>query len=267
MMKKILCLAMMALMVLGTPMTALASGGNTGGEAPGLAAPDWTVTFSGSKIKSSLEGKELQNLLSNAQPGDEVEVFIELKNDSKNKTEWYMKNVLSSLKAGGGAYTYILTYISPDNEKKELYNSRTVAVEPSADTKDQLSKIQKTGFYLDRLDPGETARVTLYMKLDGETVTNVYQDESIEMDLNFTVEEITQDTIKKEVKKVNKETVVTYTPPVVQYAQSGTGTSTVSTGDSAPIMVFSVLAFVSAVALIAIASKMMVKRRNEKGEQ
>ena len=257
--KKILCLAMLALMVLGTPITALA---NSGASEPAVKEPDWRVTFTGSQIKSDLKGDDLQNLLSNAQPGDEVEVVVELKNDSKNMTDWYMANDIAtkmekSTAESGGAYTYILRYIDSDGNGTELYNSKTVDVAAN----DSFAAAQKNGFYLDRLGAGEKASVSLYMKLDGETVNNDYQGGNIEMNLDFTVEEITSNTIKKEVTKIKEETVITYEPPVVVAAKGA------STGDSAPVMVFSMIAFASAAALAVIAIKMMKKNRKEEGVQ
>ena len=194
--------------------------------------------------------------------GDEVEVVVELKNDSKNMTDWYMANDIAtkmekSTAESGGAYTYILRYIDSDGKPTELYNSKAVDVAAN----DSFAAAQKNGFYLDRLGAGEKASVSLYMKLDGETVNNDYQGGNIEMNLDFTVEEITSNTIKKEVTKIKEETVITYEPPVVVAAKGA------STGDSAPVMVFSMIAFASAAALAVIAIKMMKKNRKEEGVQ
>ena len=262
-MKRILCLAMTLLMVIGAPMTAFAAEQNNGmGSAPGIAMPDWTVTFNGSQMKSDLKGDALQNKIENVQPGDSVDVKVEIVNASSKKTDWYMSNEIiqameDNKKASGGAYTYILKYIDPTGKETEIYNSRTVGGEAPSNSGEQgLREIEgiDSPFYLDRLNPNESASVSLYVKLDGETIVNSYQSNLTILNLNFAVEKIKEGTITKEVTKVKTETVATVVPTMVQ------------TGDSAPILLFSTVTFASALVLIAIAVKTMTRRRSEKGE-
>ena len=111
--KRILCLAMTAIMVLGMPMTANAE--------HFVGKEDWKVAFSGDKMESNFKSSDAATeVLENLQPGDSIDLQVTIENTGDSKSDWYMTNeVIETLEdsnnsAEGGAYTYILTYKAPD---------------------------------------------------------------------------------------------------------------------------------------------------------
>ena len=127
------------------------------------------------------------------EPGDSVLFTVTLKNSGTEDADFWMKNnAIQSFednkKASGGAYTYILSY-----NGEELYNNETVG----GDVADDLAKrgglheateALKEFFFLDTLKSGDSAKVTLYVALDGLTQGNSYQDELSKINLTFGVE-------------------------------------------------------------------------------
>lgn len=258
--KKILCLMMAAVMMIGLPFSVNAAEGHN---------KEWSVNYDGKKM-TTMVGEEVVEQLElkfeNLLPGESFTMKATMKNNSKNKTDWYMSNeILKSLEesknsASGAAYTYVLTYhASEEAVPVEIYNSSSVGgTTKTSDAEQGLKEVKdlKDYFYLDRLEPSEEAYVCLYVKLGGETHVNTYQDSFAELQLNFAVEKITEGTVTKEITKEvkNVETVKTVVPTMVQ------------TGDNAQLGLFSALTFASAAVLIVLAVKAMMKRRNEKGE-
>ena len=255
--KKLMCLAMIALMVIGTPLTAHAE--HFEGEK------DWTVSFDGKQMESNFEAGELKEDALQILPGDSITLQVNLKNNAGNKTDWYMSNKVvqtleqSANSAQGGAYTYILTYVNPAGEPKELFNSSSVGGEEKTGTEKGLLEVNdelEKFFYLDRLDGSENAYVQLYVQLDGETQGNDYQETLAELQMSFAVEKIDESIIVKKEKKEEVKTQV-----VTKYV-----VTTVKTGDSAQIALFSAAAFVSGLALLVFAIISMKKNRSQKGE-
>ena len=237
--KRILCLAMTVLMAVGFVMPAHAQdfvGGN-----------DWAVTFTGEKMNSNFTSAEMTEEILNIQPGDSITVKVSIKNEDKEKTDWYMTNeVLKTLEdsvsvAEGGAYTYILTYTGADGKETVLYSSQVVGGEEDSSKEGeglhQATNGLENYFYLDRLESGQSGSVSLYVQLEGETQGNDYQDTLARLQMNFAVEKV-------ETKKVIEN---------------------VKTGDTSQIMLFSGLALVSGLVLLIFAMMSMKKYRNEKG--
>ena len=253
--KRILCLAMAAMMVLGVSMTANAA------DAP--YKKSWGATYDGGKeIKMTYDDTGF-NLL----PGDTMEIRVALENTSSKKVDFYMKNeIIDTLEDNGyaaeGAYTYILTYADVDGSVNEIYNSDRVGGDEEqlarAEEKIGLEEIEinkeNQYIYLDRLNSGEKAYLTLSMTLDGETQGNGYQISNAELMLQFAAEVVDENTIVNVDKVERFETVVVERPLVVS----------VKTGDSAPILIFSAAALCSAVVLIVAAARKS-KKRDQKG--
>ncbi len=158
---------------------------------------NWKVEFDGKKLNSTFKSSDINDAIYKIQPGDTVNITLELKNSYDSQTDWYMTNeVLQSLEdsqsvADGGAYTYVLTYINPDGVKEVIYNSDTVGGENAGVKEEGLH--QATGtledfFYLGNLATGESAEIQLTVKLDGETQGNDYQDTLARLQMNFAVE-------------------------------------------------------------------------------
>lgn len=158
----------------------------------------WVVTFDGKKMQSNFKSSEMAEEVYQIQPGDTIELQVKLKNTGNYEADWYMTNeVLQSLEdsqeaAGGGAYTYILTYVDNKKKKTVLYNSESVGGEGEAGGEEGL--YQATGtlsdyFFLDSLKKGQSGTVHLTVGLDGETQGNGYQDTLAQLQMNFAVDE------------------------------------------------------------------------------
>ncbi len=158
---------------------------------------DWLVTFDGSKMESNFSSGEISDRVSGMQPGDQVTIRLALKNTSSVPTDWYMTNsVLKSLEdsksqAGGGAYTYVLTYVDRTGTANVLYDSDSVGGEKNEEAGVGLHEATDSldeYFYLDTLAAGQAGEITLLVALDGETQGNVYQNTLAELNMNFAVE-------------------------------------------------------------------------------
>ena len=152
-----------------------------------------SLEYNGTKLIASSDFADLNDYLSGMEPGDSVLFTVTLKNSGTEDADFWMKNdAIQSFednkKASGGAYTYILSY-----NGEELYNNETVG----GDVADDLAKrgglheateALKEFFFLDTLKSGASAKVTLYVALDGLTQGNSYQDELSKINLTFGVE-------------------------------------------------------------------------------
>ena len=155
-----------------------------------------SLEYTGAKLIASSDFADLNDYLSGMEPGDSVLFTVTLKNNAGKDADFWMRNdAIQSFednkKASGGAYTYILSY-----NGEELYNNETVG----GDVADDLAKrgglheateALKEFFFLDTLKNGDSAKVTLYVALDGLTQGNSYQDELSKINLTFGVEDHT----------------------------------------------------------------------------
>ena len=244
--KRILCLAMAAIMAVGIHTTAFAETLQGGS--------DWKVEFNGSKMSSNFTSADMKKDIFQLQPGDTMELQVGLKNTSEKDADWYMTNeVLKSLEdsqsiAEGGAYGYKLTYVGPDKKETVLYDSETVGGEDAqkGEGLHQATDALDKYLYLDRLSKGDVASVHLTVKLDGETQGNDYQDTTV--------------TKKGEDKVVNKTVTKTVQTPTKNVVRSP------KTGDTTQILAISAVALASGVILLILAVVLIKKRKEEKGE-
>ena len=247
--KKVLCLVMAMVMVVGAGISVQAEDyqGSDG----------WVANFDGKEIKSNFGTSNLTEEAKSIQPGDSITLKVSIKNSDSGKTDWYMTNeAIQSLEdaksaANGGAYEYRLAYINAAGKETELYNSETVGGE-GASSKEGLHQATDSleeYFYLDRLDPGQSGTVTLRVKIDGETVINDYQETLALLKMTFAVEKVTESTIRK---VPGEDKVIT---------------NRVKTGDTNKILLFCALALISGIILLILALMSMKRRRyNRKGE-
>ena len=247
--KKVLCLVMAMVMVVGAGISV---------QAEDYQGKDgWVANFDGKEIKSNFGTSNLTEEAKSIQPGDSITLKVGIKNSDSGKTDWYMTNeAIQSLEdansvANGGAYEYRLAYINAAGKETELYNSETVGGE-GASSKEGLHQATdslKEYFYLDRLDPGQSGTVTLRVKIDGETVINDYQETLALLKMTFAVEKVTESTIRK---VPGEDKVIT---------------NRVKTGDTNKILLFCALALISGIILLILALMSMKRRRyNRKGE-
>ena len=247
--KKVLCLVMAMVMVVGAGISVQAEDyqGSDG----------WVANFDGKEIKSNFGTSNLTEEAKSIQPGDSITLKVSIKNSDSGKTDWYMTNeAIQSLEdaksaANGGAYEYRLAYINAAGKETELYNSETVGGE-GASSKEGLHQATDSleeYFYLDRLDPGQSGMVKLRVKVDGETQGNDYQETLALLKMTFAVEKVTESTIRK---VPGEDKVIT---------------NRVKTGDTNKILLFCALALISGIILLILALMSMKRRRyNRKGE-
>ena len=165
---------------------------------------NWKVAFtSEDKMESSFSTADINDVIGGMQPGDNVIITLNLKNENRTTTDWYMRNeVLYSLEdrstnkeTSGGAYTYRLVYTDKDGEVNTLFDSDTVGGESADDTINRMGEGLKSAtnalkdyFYLDTLAKGAGGVVTLEVALDGDTQGNQYQDTLADLQMDFAVE-------------------------------------------------------------------------------
>ena len=139
---------------------------------------------SDNKLSEDRSAADMNSAVYELQPGDDITITLNLKNDNASAANWYMTNeVLQSLEetagsgASGGAYEYELTYTDPAGAREVLFTSDTVGGENSSSRvglKAATSGLEDF-LYLDTLSPGQRGVVTLRVALDGETQGNDYQ--------------------------------------------------------------------------------------------
>ena len=159
-----------------------------------IGSKNMKCTFDGKKLDSDLGS--IMDLVNQMQPGDSVKFEIELINNYEKTTAFWMWNkVVKSFEknspANGGAYTYILTYTNPDGKTEDIYRSDTVGGEEISNNREGMREATSNledYFYLYSLKKGQSGKVTLVVKLDGETQGNNYQNTLADIDFRFACE-------------------------------------------------------------------------------
>lgn len=189
--KKILTYILLAGMLVLNPATAHAE----------TLTTESNVSFTAdNKLAADYTSAEMNDAVYNLQPGDDITITLNLKNDNPSAANWYMTNeVLQSLEetagsnATGGAYEYELIYTGPDGAQEVLFTSDTVGGENSGSRvglKGATSGLEDY-LYLDTLSPGQQGVITLRVALDGETEGNAYQNTLARLQMNFAVDTTT----------------------------------------------------------------------------
>ena len=231
-MKKIITLLLVASLLVIPVTTALAEDYTVNGG---------DVTWNGSDIQDNI--KNVNDQISAMQPGDTLTYTVEVKNSASADVDFWMSNkILASFEdnteATGGAYTYKLEYSGKDGSEV-FFNSAAVGGDAEKGLYGVEDSIDKNAyFFLGTVAAnGGNGTVTLYVKLDGETQGNTYQDKVGALELVFGVEEPTQ-TTKTENKTVN---------------QTVNKTTDVKTGDT-NMMPFSIVVIIAGAALLVLAA-------------
>lgn len=163
----------------------------------------------GGKLSSDFAAGAVADTVNEMQPGDNATFTVTLRNTSNVETDWYMLNDVTQTmerdnQATGGAYAYRLTYQIGSETEQVLYDSDRVnggtAQRTGGRAGGEAGLSEAVGslkdyFYLDTLAPGDTAKVTLTVGLDGETQGNVYQNRNAMLLMNFAVEENVEPTV------------------------------------------------------------------------
>lgn len=247
--KRMFCFVTALLLMAGSVMTAWAEEykGDNG----------WSVIFNGEKMESTFSTGSLSDVILAMQPGDDAAITLSLKNTADFTTDWYMTNeVLSSLEdsqavAGGGAYSYILTYTNNAGEETTLYSSESVGGEKASNAGEGLHEATNSleeYLYLDRLNPGQSGNINLLVALDGETQGNVYQDTLADLQMNFAVEKVAASAA------TTPSTGENTTP----------GGSAVRTGDTSHLGLWSAAALISGFIMLILAVIRVKSNRRER---
>lgn len=256
--KRILCLVMGLVLTAGMSMTAFAEDYKD--------TNSWTADYNGKEIVTNFGKNAVADTILQILPGDSIEVSVTIKNSDSRETDWYMTNeIIQTLEqtqtsAEEGAYEYRLTYTNSDGVATDLYVSDSVGgTNAAGDAGAPEGLLQLDGaageyFYLERLKQGETGKVTLWMRVDGETQGNGYQETLAKLGLNFAVEVVPEAVVRTEVNhRVNR-------------VSGGTQiVTTVQTGDTTPLMIWSAVALGCGVILLVVGMAAW-KRNREKGE-
>ena len=254
--KKILCLGLTLVMTVGAATTAFAKDYQ--------GADGWNVTFDGSNMNSNFQDSDVTDEMANIQPGDSIELKVQVTNSDSGKTDWYMTNeVIQTLEdaqatAEGGGYTYRLTYVGADNTENVLYDSTTVGGEGASKAGEGLKQVDNSTqeyFYLGRLASGESGIVHLTVGVDGETQGNGYQLTLAKLRMNFATEKVTEGTTTTKENKVEKK--------VPGKNNVVTTTKRVKTGDTNLILRYCALALVCGIVCLILAIFSMNKKKKE----
>lgn len=263
--KRILCLSLAAVMSLGAALPVCAE--------QHQSSRDWQVAFDGKKMDSNFSSSQMAEEIYSIQPGDSMELKVNLNNSGGKDTDWYMTNeVLATLEdsqqtASGGAYTYRLSYVSPGGEEDVLFDSESVGGEgDSGQAGEGLH--QATGsledyFFLDTLTNGQSGSIHLNVKLDGESQGNDYQDTLARLQMNFAVEEVERGAVTVNVTP----TPVTRTNTVRRLLDQDTPTAitaAVQTSDPTQILPYCLAALAAGVALLIVGIVIMRRRSAER---
>ena len=251
--KKLLCLVMGLVMLAGSSLTVFAEDyqGRT----------DLLAEFTGDEIRSNYSRSDFTDEFSQVQPGDSVQMNIAIRNSDDSETDWYMTNeIIETLEdamssAEGGAYEYRLSYTDKDGAETVLYDSDTVGGETAAGGLEGLHEFTGAAdeyFFLDRLASGESGRVNLWLRVDGETQGNGYQLTLAELRVNFAVEKVPEAERRTEMNRTTSDSDIRVV-------------TTVQTGDAAKLMLWSGVALGCGLVLVA-AAVWMRKKNNGKGE-
>ncbi|MEE1304450.1 MAG: hypothetical protein U0K68_04795 [Agathobacter sp.] len=223
---------------------------------------DWKVDFDGDKVNSNFDSDEVADAVTDAMPGDVLTFRMDIENTSDDKSNWYMTNeVVKSLEddsnANGGAYSYKLSYVSPEGKQEVLYSSDAVGGDnDSIKGLHQATNSTDKYFYLDNLNKGEKGTVELSIQLDGKTQNNTYQSTLAEMDMRFAVEKGSEN------EKTNEEPDET---PDDDSDRKPDKPDKVKTGDNNSLII-SFISLVAGFILVGIWYSMNKSSRQKKGD-
>ena len=157
---------------------------------------EWHVTFNGKALTDDFSDAKFKDVIAGMQPGDEVTFTVNILNQYDKEIAWWMSNNVTksfeeSSIASGGAYSYRLTYKPSQEDLITIYDSDIVGGEDDPDETIGLHEATtalKDFKFLEKIKPNQGGTVKIYVKLDGETQGNRYQDTAADLDLRFAVE-------------------------------------------------------------------------------
>lgn len=206
---------------------------------PDASIEGGTALFDGKTITGNYSSETLAGAAGALQPGDDAKITIYVKNAHTESADWWLKNeILKNFLASevGGAYSYKLSFTDAVGNKTEIYSSERVGgTGTTADGLKDVNSTLKDYVFLGTIPAGKSGKLVLYIKLEGETQSNAYQDQLASLKLNFAVE-LTKDRI-------------------------------VRTGDDTDPMPYLTASAISGVVLLVLAIVSMEKNRKKQGGQ
>lgn len=262
-------------------MTALFTGVSAYGSGLTEGRTSYKVSFtSEKKMVSDFKSADMYNEMSGMQPGDSVDIVMNLKNEYKGNVDWYMTNkVLKSLEdtreshAGlaGGAYTYRLKYRNTvTGAERTLFDSDTVggeSVSASGEGLHEATGALKDWLYLDTYSNGGSGVLTLTVALDGETQGNDYQDTLAELQMNFAVELSSSTDNPDNPSTPNNPNNPNNPRPDNPGSSTSRRTQIVQTGDYSRTLIYIAAAGISGVLLLVLALYSLRERRRKEKEK
>ncbi len=265
--KKIMTFILLAGLFVTAPATA---------RAESLTAESNVSFTSENKLAADYTSADMNNAVYNLQPGDDITITLNLKNENAMAANWYMTNeVLQSLEettgseATGGAYEYELAYTDPGGAREVLFTSDTVGGENSGSRvglKAATSGLEDF-LYLDTLSPGQQGILTLRVALDGETEGNAYQNTLASLQINFAVDTTTvnNQTVTHVVDENGNPVLVDENGNLVATEDSSSArTQIVRTSDDNNLLPYIAAAGVSGILLLLLAIFGVKERRKAK---
>lgn len=149
------------------------------------------VVYDGEKVNVNYAPVDFKKKLSTLMPGEKATLTIDVVNDSKDTTDWYveekvLKTFEEGSKATGGAYSYEVLYSDGNGANKVIYSSDKVGGENSQGLIEATNGSEEY-FYLARLGAGKNGKFQIKVAIDGETVSNDYQTTMADINVNFGV--------------------------------------------------------------------------------
>ncbi len=200
-----------------------------------IPRPEWYVTYEangtmggnlGNQQSAENASYRVNDKIANMEPGDEETFYIRITNNYASPVRWFMKNIVDRTleesgytQTNGGAYSYRLTYSRFDvsrnmktGQEYELFNSDRVGennISGREGLKEATYNLENWNF-LDTLNKGESGVVTLYVKYEGETQGNVYQNTISDISLQFAVETTNSNPRRSAVKTGDENNLTPY---------------------------------------------------------
>lgn len=232
-------------------------------------------------MESTFKTSDLNDVIAGMQPGDRVIFSLELNNENKTTTDWYMTNkVLYSLEdrstnsaTSGGGYTYRLAYTNQAGEETLLFDNDSVggeSVSAAGEGLHEATNALQDYFYLDTLEKGQKGAISLEVALDGVTQNNDYQDTLADLQMNFAVElRQTPGGGGGSGSGDGGNNPPQNQPPVDLLHSNVVRMSSVQTGDMSQPLLYAGLAIVSGLLLLLLAVYFQREnqRRKKEGEQ
>lgn len=229
------------------------------------------VEFDGKQLNIHYSQAEFQNALASLLPGEEASLTLSLSNNSDKTTDWYVENQVvkafeEGIEASGGAYAYEILYIDQSGKKNVIYSNDKVGGEDSKGLYEATDSTDKY-FYLTRLASGGMGVFKINIKIDGETVSNEYQNSIADINVNFGVEVVDEKAAPNDSDNTKTSDKTKKTSKKVTSTPSKTPHNLIKTGDDTKMTIYIMLFALAAIALCVVVFSWARERKGGSNEQ